>query len=156
MRRKQSGRASRRVRSSSDAVVAGAPDIDHHQARVVDAGVLLQRLAELGAREHGLLALDLLVDRHRRLHAGDVLPRQQRPVGQRERRLVAGVGGVVEEDGERLACAVPVRPFQSWTSALSGSRSATETNRVVGVTLPCRLRSSTARCTSSAVSGSSG
>ncbi len=94
------------------AVVAGAPDVDHDEAGVLDARELLEGRLEHGAGQDGLLALDLLVDRHRRLHAGDVLPVEQGAVGQGEGCLVAGVGGVVEEDGEGLPgrglLAVPV------------------------------------------------
>ena len=85
------------------AVVAGAPDIDHDQAGIVDAGVLLEGRLELGGGQHGLLAFDLLVDGHGRLHAGDVLPVQQLFLGQRNDGFIAGVGAVVEQDGERFA-----------------------------------------------------
>ena len=112
MRRKQSGRASRRCGLLGLAVVAGAPDIDHDQRRVVDAVLLLERGLELRARQHGLFALDLLVDGHGRLHAGDVLPVGELAVGQRHRRLVTGVGGVIEEHRERLPRdGWPLRPI---------------------------------------------
>ena len=90
-------------------IIPRAPDIDHDQARVVHARVPLEGLAKLGAGQDGLLALDLLVDRHRGLDAGDVLPADAAIlVGQRDRRLVTGVGGVVEEHGKRLTRRSPI------------------------------------------------
>ena len=88
-------------------VVPRAPDVDHHERRVVDPGVRLELRQELGAPQDGPLALDLLVDRHRRLDAGDVLPAQEGVAVERERGLVTGVRRVVKEHGERLAR----RPF---------------------------------------------
>ena len=61
-------------------IITGAPDIDHHELGVFDAVLPFQRGLELGAGEHGLFTFDLLVDRHGRLHAGDVLPREHRAV----------------------------------------------------------------------------
>src|SRR5437667_451390 len=50
-----------------------------------------------------LFTLRLFVDRHGRLHARYGAPVEQLAVGQRERGLVASVGGIIEQDGESRA-----------------------------------------------------
>ncbi len=85
------------------AVVAGRPRLDHDQADVADAA-LLQCGLELRRLLHGLLALDELVEHDGWLNP----PRQrleasQRLAGQVNDRLVAGAGGVVQQDQESTA-----------------------------------------------------
>ena len=85
------------------AVVARAPDVDHDQTGLFHSRVPLQGRAKLGAGQHRLLALDLFINGHGRLDARHVFPVQQKPVRQGERCLVTGIGGVIEENGKRLA-----------------------------------------------------
>ena len=82
------------------AVIAGTPDIDHDQAGVGQAVLFLQGGREFGACQHSLLALDLFVDGHRRLHAGNLLPREHRLFRNGDCRFVTGVRRVVEKDRE--------------------------------------------------------
>src|SRR5262249_82701 len=62
----------------------------------------LQGSAKLVARQDGLLTLDLFIAGYRRLNARDEPPGQDLAIGQRQRRFVTGVLGVVEEYGEGL------------------------------------------------------
>ncbi len=80
------------------AIKTGRPDVDHHQRRVVGAEMLFEQCAEFLTVDHRLLALDLLVDRHRRLHAGNVPARDNTGLAERDDRLEAAIRVVVEKN----------------------------------------------------------
>ena len=78
------------------AIVARAPDIDHHQRGVVGAKLPLERGFEFWTGQHRLFAFHLLVSGHGGLHAGNMLPRNQSVFLQGNNGFVAGVRGVVK------------------------------------------------------------
>ena len=82
------------------AIIAGAPNIDHHQAGVINAGVFQKGGLEKRAGDHSLLAFNLLVDGHGWLNARHLLPCGYPLFRKGKGRLVAGIGGIVKQDDE--------------------------------------------------------
>jgi hypothetical protein len=85
-------------------VGTAAPDIDHYERWFNIAIVFFEHGKELGAKENGLFAFDLLVDRHGRSRAfGSVFHRQTFVGRQIEVYSECTITGVVKANGRRLS-----------------------------------------------------